>query len=124
MIPYRAPVLGYQRVYSKADSRIDRRLFRFSLALFCLVAVGLFYIWTHVQVVSVGYRIHALEKMQEELMRERKALLVEIALLKSPERLESIATTQLGLQTPKPQQFVYFKIQPEQGLARSDAAQY
>ena len=36
-----------------------------------------------------------------------KALRIEISTLKSPKRLELIATGQLGLSAPKPEQVVY-----------------
>jgi cell division protein FtsL len=74
------------------------------LAVFFAFALG--YVWTRVQVVETGYRLRQLEVTQEKLKEENRALMVEAATLRSPQRLEQIAT-QLGLKRPEERQ-VYF----------------
>lgn len=105
-------VLQQQSVYTKQDSWSDKSVWRFCAGVFLIVLSGLFYIGIHVQGVEIGYKINAQQKIKQELINQNKALSAEIAVLKSPERLEKIATEQLGLAVPREKQFVYFNMQP------------
>lgn len=73
-----------------------------------LFASCLGYVWTRVQVVEVGYRLRQLEDKQEKLKEENRSLLVESATLKSPQRLEQLAS-QWGLSRPTENQVVYIQ---------------
>jgi cell division protein FtsL len=59
-----------------------------SAAVLC---VGLFYVWTRMQVVQIGYEISSLETKNNELKKRKRELLLEIASLQSPRDLESKA---------------------------------
>ncbi len=74
------------------------------MALFFLQA--LFYVWCRVQCVSAGYGIDREMRRRQALTRERNTLNIEMARLKSPERIETIARTRLGLVMPDAQQTV------------------
>lgn len=50
---------------------------------------------------SRGYALVATQKQALELEQENERLKIEIAQLKSPDRIKSIATDQLGMQIPK-----------------------
>lgn len=63
-------------------------------------AEALFYAWCRVQCVSTGYGIDRQTRRHQELMRDRNALKIEWARLKSPERIETIARTRLELEMP------------------------
>lgn len=62
------------------------------------------YAWSRVQCVSIGYEITKEEKNQRDAMALQNQLKVEIAHLKSPERIAEIARDQLGLTVPAPEQ--------------------
>lgn len=101
-------VLERQRVYSKADILSDKTLMRFCIGILLMVIAAVMYTWIHVKVVEIGYDINALNRMKQQLMAENKAASAELALLRNPQRLEKIATEQLGLKQPAETQFVYF----------------
>jgi len=66
----------------------------------------LFYAWCRVQYVRVGYEISGASHHHEELLTLQSSLRVELASLKSPDRIEKIAKKQLGLVTPAPEQMI------------------
>ena len=66
-----------------------------------LVVLALFFAWPHFEMTLNGYRIEQLQKQkdaEEELTRQ---LRLEIETLRSPKRIEMLATTKLHLVTPK-----------------------
>jgi cell division protein FtsL len=102
-------LLEAQRAYTKCDSGLDQSLWRFCLGLAFVVLAGVMCVWIHVQVVKIGYEINALERMKQGLVANNEALRVDINLLKSPERLEKVATETLGLKLPEERQFIYLE---------------
>ena len=78
----------------------QRELWRSGGVGVCLVAVLLFSAWQHFELLQHGYRI---EQVQQERARElevNRHLRLEIETLKSPKRIEQIATEQLNLVAP------------------------
>ena len=63
------------------------------------IAELLFYTWCRVQCVGVGYEISEATHNHQELITSQNSLKVELASLKSPERIEKIAS-KLGLIIP------------------------
>ncbi len=74
------------------------------LVVFFIFALA--YVWTRVQVMETGYNLGRLQELHEKLKEENHSLLVETATLRSPQRLEVIAT-KLSLKEPTTDQ-VYF----------------
>lgn len=66
-----------------------------------LIFVGLFYVWTRMQLVQIGYEIANQEKENKELKKRKGELLVEIASLQSPQELEKKARKEAGLVYPE-----------------------
>jgi cell division protein FtsL len=64
---------------------------------------ALFYAWCRVQCVNAGYGIDRENRRHQALLKERNTLKIELARLKSPERIETIARTRLGLIMPDSQ---------------------
>ncbi|MGQ0504214.1 MAG: cell division protein FtsL [Myxococcaceae bacterium] len=60
-------------------------------------AAGIVHVCSRVLVVDMGYRLSTLERQSRELTREHDRLKLELATLKSPNRLERIARDQLGM---------------------------
>jgi hypothetical protein len=52
----------------------------------------------------MGYAILELRRQVDALAAENARLLVRVSALRSPERIERIATRDLGMVTPRPQQ--------------------
>ena len=77
-----------------------------------LVLMGFFicelfvYAWCRVQYTSVGYEISRAREEQGRLIAIQKELQVELARLKSPERLAGISETSMGLIMPSSRQMV------------------
>jgi cell division protein FtsL len=71
-----------------------------------LFAEALLYAWCRVQCVNTGYGIDHEMRRQEALLKQRNTLNIEMARLKSPERIETIARTRLGLVMPDSHQRV------------------
>lgn len=81
------------------------------MALWILVMMlffveALFYAWCRVQCTNVGYGIDRETRRHQELIKARNTMKIELARLKSPQRIETIARTRLGLVMPNAQQTV------------------
>ena len=75
-----------------------------------LVAVLLFSAWQHFELLRHGYQI---EEMQRQRAAEEEAgrrLRLEIEALKSPKRIESLATGQLHLVAPSREEAIVFAL--------------
>jgi cell division protein FtsL len=70
------------------------------LLLFLFVGELLLYTWCRVQCVRTGYEISDLAKKNRDLTALQKGLRVELARLKSPDRIAKIAQDRLGLIMP------------------------
>jgi len=64
------------------------------------------YTWCRVNCIGVGYEISKETNKQHELMALQNNLKIELASLKSPERISKIAKDQLGLKTPTKSQTI------------------
>lgn len=76
--------------------------------LILVVFIGqlLFYTWCRVQCVRIGYEIAGQTAEHQEMMALQNSLRIELARLKSPERIAKIAGRELGLKTPDPEQMI------------------
>ncbi len=74
--------------------------------LLALIGELFFFTWCRVQCRVAGYE-NSQEKVDyEKIIALQKKLKVELARLKSPERISKIARTELGLTMPNPKQMV------------------
>jgi cell division protein FtsL len=72
-----------------------------------LIVLGvLSYIWRGVEIISMGYRMRDVYYQQKILQEQRQKLLLERAALRSLDRVERIATTELKLVKPNPDQVI------------------
>jgi cell division protein FtsL len=76
--------------------------------IFMAVFIGelLINTWCRVNYIDVGYEISKETKKQHELMALNNNLKIELASLKSPERIAKIAKDQLGLKVPTKNQTI------------------
>jgi len=70
------------------------------------VGCSLFYVWAHHQVISLSYEISQQSQKEQDLLRENKRLRLELAGLKSPGRIESLALKDLGFVNPQKEQLI------------------
>lgn len=66
----------------------------------------LIYTWARVQCVNVGYEINNATRKNIDLKAVKKSIQIELARLKSPERISRIAKERLRLATPTPEQVI------------------
>ena len=79
------------------------------LALLFLIGGSLFYVWSRIQVIQLGYEISNALKAERTLTEENKKLRVEIATLKSYARIEKLAVEELRMAKPKPEQVIVIR---------------
>lgn len=81
------------------------------LTLFLLMFIGgsLFYVWSRIQVIQIGYAISDALREERNLTLVNKNLRLEIATLKSYARIEKIALEELGMVKPKPDQVIVIR---------------
>ena len=99
-------VLSQQRVKQKREWAT--LLLTIKIMIFVLL-ITLFYLWSRLEVISLGYEIAKENKESSELIAENKRLRLEILTLKSPQRIEGIAVDKLSLVYPKGEQFIKIK---------------
>jgi len=71
-----------------------------------LVLCSLFFVWSRLEVVQIGYEISQANKIYQERIKENQRLRVEVSSLRSPSRIENIAKSTLGFINPKQEQFI------------------
>jgi cell division protein FtsL len=64
-----------------------------------ILFVGLFYVWTRMQLVQIGYEISTLETKGNDLKNRKRELQLEVASLQSPKELE-VKASKYGLTMP------------------------
>jgi len=73
---------------------------------FLVIGCSLFYVWANQQKVSLGYEISRVSQEEQDLIEENKKLRLELAVLKSPDRLEKKALQELGFVNPQNGQII------------------
>ena len=66
----------------------------------------LVYTWSRVQCTQIGYEITQADVVHQKSTTLQNSLKIELARLKSPERIAKIAREQLGLIMPGPEQTI------------------
>jgi len=81
----------------------------FIVAALALMSVLLCYVASHLQMTKLEYQIAEEISRKERLMDEQKKLKVEIATLKSPQRIAAIAREKLQMTHPDKDQVIIIK---------------
>ncbi len=79
-------------------------LWIFLLGLFVIELV--FYTWCRVQCTQLGYEMVKDDEIHQKLSALKNSMVVELARLKSPDRISEIARQQLKLEPPSRDQMV------------------
>ncbi len=80
-----------------------------TLFVLCLIVASLFYVWSRVQVIRLGYEISSVLKEEKRLAEASKKLKVEIATLKSYSRIERLAAEELKMSKPSADQVIVIR---------------
>ena len=94
---------------AKTMSRSANRILLFLVLLLFLIGGSLFYVWSRIQVIQLGYEISNALKEERALAEANKRLRVEIATLKSYTRIEKLAVEELRMAKPKPDQVIVIR---------------
>ena len=88
-----------------------------------LVAVLLFSAWQHFELLRHGYEIEEMQRQKAAEEENARRLRLEIETLKSPKRVESLASTRLHLVAPsRDEAIVIERVMPAEPPARSVVA--
>lgn len=97
------------RLVKVADSQRAReiRMFAVSAAvLFCFIMI---YAWQHLSSIEYGYKIEAQKIERDVLLEQNRALRLEEASLRDPERIEELAA-RMGLVAPQAGQVMHLEV--------------
>ena len=85
------------------------RLLWYAVPALFLILSGLFYVWSRIQVIQLGYDISHALKEGRSLAETNKKLRIEVATLKSYARIERMAVEELNMSKPKPDQVIVIR---------------
>ena len=91
---------------AKKKSRSPGSIGIWVVIILILMGELLFYTWCRVQCTKTGYKIADEKRRNKDLLNLKKNLRVELAGLKSPDRIGRIAREQLKLVMPEPGQII------------------
>ena len=91
------------RLVKVEDPRRAREMKQFGFALCCLFLLVMGYALQHFRAIEYGYRIESLRSERNGLTEMNRALRLEEASLRDPERIDVMAR-KLGMQSPQPGQ--------------------
>lgn len=74
-----------------------------------LMFVALVYVGSHIRMTELEYNIASELNAQEQKLEEQKKLKLEYAMLKSPQRIESIVRSKLQMSYPDNEQVIVLK---------------
>jgi cell division protein FtsL len=91
----------------REKARWVRELSAILLVTAIVLAGALLYVWQHIQVIHMGYRVERLNAELSGLIQEEKQLTLKLAQLKSLGRIEEIARARLRMVNPEPSQIIF-----------------
>jgi cell division protein FtsL len=111
---YFAKAVDNSRLVKMEDPKRSREMKQFSVALCWLFLLVMAYAWQHFKAIEYGYKIEALKTEREGLVEMNRALRLEEATLRDPERIDLLAR-RLGLQSPQAGQVMQMEPNPDPG---------
>jgi len=112
---------GSARPVSHAAGRLRTSPTMRAVAFALLVVLpAAFYVYERAQVARTGYRILQLQHEVNALQTQRDRLIAAAVALKTPERIERIATTDLGMVPPRQQQMAALTVAPAAAAGQVD----
>lgn len=102
---YFAKSIDNSRLVKVEDPRRARELRQFGIALAFLFFFVMGYAFQHFKAIEYGYKIESLKSQRDGLVEMNRALRLEEASLRDPERIDRMAR-EMGLQSPQAGQVV------------------
>jgi hypothetical protein len=102
---YFSKAIDNSRLVKVEDPRRNRDMKQFGTALACLFLLVFTYAWQHFKAVEYGYQIEASKRELSGLTEMNRALRLEDASLRDPERIDVMAR-RMGLVPPEPGQVI------------------
>jgi len=93
------------RIVKVEDPQRGREMKQFGIALGCLFVLVMTFTWQHFKAIEYGYKVEALRNQRDGLGEISRALHLEEASLRDPERIDMLAR-RLGLQSPQAGQVI------------------
>jgi cell division protein FtsL len=97
---YFAKAIDNSRLVKVEDPRRGREMRQFGVALGFLFLLVMAYAFQHFKAIEYGYKIEAVKSQRDNLIEMNRALRLEEASLRDPERIDRMAR-ELGLQSPQ-----------------------
>src|SRR5580700_5381472 len=102
---YFSKAIDNSRLVKVEDPRRNREMKQFGTALACLFLLVFTYAWQHFRAIEYGYQIESAKRELNELTEMNRALLLEDASLRDPERIDVMAR-RMGLVPSEPGQVI------------------
>ncbi|OGT96049.1 MAG: cell division protein FtsL, partial [Geobacteraceae bacterium GWB2_52_12] len=85
-------------------------IFRFlMICMILFTIVSVFHVWSRFKLVDLNLRISESSRSLKQAEQEQKRLMLEVASLRTPGRIDAIAKGELGMALPTEQQIVLVK---------------
>src|SRR5690242_6193006 len=94
---YFTKAIDNSRLVKVEDPRRTREMRQFGIALVCFFMLVMGYAFQHFKAIEYGYKIEALKSQRTSMVEMNRALRLEEASLRDPERIDRMARD-LGLQ--------------------------
>ena len=115
---YFAKAIDNSRLVKVEDPPHNREMKQFGTALAVLFLLVFTYAWQHFKAIEYGYQIESAKRELSNLTEMNRALRLEDARLRDPERIDVMAR-RMGLVPPEPGQVIRMDgAAPEQSKAR------
>ena len=102
---YFTKAIDNSRLVKVEDPQRSREMRQFGVALACLFLFVMTYAFQHFKAIEYGYKVESMKSQRESLVEMNRALRLEEASLRDPERIDRMARD-LGLQSPQAGQVV------------------
>src|SRR5436309_3611768 len=102
---YFAKAIDNSRLVKVEDPRRNREMKQFATALCCLFLFVFMYAWQHFKAIGYGYQIESDKRALSASTEMNRALKLEDASLRDPERIDVMAR-RMGLVPPEPGQVI------------------
>src|SRR5580698_5233148 len=102
---YFAKAIDNSRLVKVEDPGRNREMKQFGTALACLFLLVFTYAWQHFRAIEYGYQIESAKRELSDLTEMNRALRLEDASLRDPERIDVMAR-RMGLVPPAPGQVI------------------
>jgi cell division protein FtsL len=97
-----------RRLETAVEDKSD--FFVYIIGIIAIVtAVSVFHVWSRVKVMDLNLKVGEIRRELKEQEQEQNRLRLEVASLKMPARIETLAKGELGMSLPTEQQVVQVK---------------